>query len=67
MPLFRDQTEAFVVRIWLERREIVDAPVELRGVVEHVSSGQRQYITELTDIIKFIDECLKQLGMSPNS
>ena len=66
VPLFREQTEAFIVRIWLERRESEDAPVERRGSVEHVSSGKRRYFTDLADMLHFIEDQLRKLGSSAN-
>lgn len=44
----------FIVRIWREPRETGSAPVECRGVVEHVASGQRRFFRQLGDLDAFI-------------
>lgn len=62
MSLFEDKTEAFIVRIWLERSAIPDAPPEWRGVIEHVTSGKRLYVRNLNDIVAFIAHYLRNLG-----
>ena len=49
-----NHTESFVVRIWLERREIADALPEWRGVGEHVATGKRKYILNVDSIVIFI-------------
>ena len=54
MKSFEDNTHAFVVRLWLEPREIEDAQPEWRGVIEHVPSGERRYLRDLDDIALFI-------------
>lgn len=59
MPNFEDQTCAFIVRFWLERRESDTADVELRGVVEHVPSGQRHYVRRLGDVATIMSPYLK--------
>jgi len=50
---------AFVVKIWLERREIAGAPAEWRGRIDHVQSGGRRYIRDLSDIMRFIQSFLE--------
>jgi hypothetical protein len=54
MKSFEENTHAFVVRVWLEPREIDGAPPEWRGVIEHVPSGERRYLRNLDDIAVFI-------------
>ena len=54
MMLLEDGTQVFIVRIWLETRDITDAPVQWRGVVEHVPTGERRYFTDLRDIKAFV-------------
>jgi hypothetical protein len=48
----------FVVRLWAEQS--VSAPVQWRGSVEHVASGQRFYFTSLADMNDFIALQLNQ-------
>ncbi len=63
MTLFEDKTHVFMVRIWLERREIEGASTEWRGVIEHVTSGERQYLKDMDDITAFIAPYLEQMGV----
>ena len=51
MLLFEDNTHVFIVRIWLEPREIEGAEPERRGVIEHLPTGARRYIRDLKEII----------------
>jgi hypothetical protein len=43
----------FIVRTWREPSTVV-ATSEWRGLVEHVSTGQRRYFTRLEDLDRFI-------------
>ena len=45
---------AFVVKLWLERREIEGAYPEWRGRIDHVQSGQRIYFRDLVEIVRFV-------------
>lgn len=40
----------FVIRIWLEPREIEGAKPIWRGIVEHLQSGEHQYFENLDEI-----------------
>lgn len=60
-------TESFVVRVWLERREIADALPEWRGVIEHVASGKRQYILDLDMVVLFMAEYMHGWGVKSQS
>lgn len=45
---------SFVLRLWLERREIEGAMPVWRGVIELVPSGERQYfegVNQLSEIL----------------
>lgn len=61
--LFDDNAAAFIVRVWLEQREIEDAPVEWRGSIEHVASGRLKYLTNLDEIKRFINPFLEMMGV----
>ncbi len=50
--------------MWLEPREIEDAPVEWRGSIEHVASGMTRYLTDLDEIERFIRPFLEVMGVS---
>lgn len=59
--------ESFVVRIWLERREIAGAPAAWRGMIEHVASGKRRYFLDLDGIVVFLAEYLSIWDVRPCS
>ena len=61
--LLEDNTAAYIVRVWLEQREVEGAPVEWRGSIEHVASGQVKYITDLDEIARFIRPFLEAMGV----
>ena len=64
MNSFQADTHVFIVRIWYERREIAGAKPEWRGVIEHVSSGERRYMKDLEAISAFIAPYLNQTGVA---
>ncbi len=61
--LLEDNTAAFIVRVWLEQRELEDAPVEWRGSIEHVASGRTKYLTDLDEFARFIRPFLEAMGV----
>jgi uncharacterized protein YeaO (DUF488 family) len=61
MALLETGTQVFIVRVWPEAREIEDAPVAWRGVIEHVPTNQRRYFTDLSDVNAFIGSYLEDL------
>lgn len=60
--LLEDKTAAFIVRVWLEPREVPGALAELRGSIEHVPSGNTGYLRNLDEIARFIRPFLDTLG-----
>ena len=50
---------AFVVKLWLERREIEGAQPEWRGRIYHVQSGKRVYFRDIAAITQFIQAFLE--------
>jgi hypothetical protein len=60
---FDGQRHVFVVRIWLEPREIAGAAVEWRGVIEHLPTQQHRYLNDLTVITHFIAPYLISMGV----
>ena len=62
--LFEDNASAFIVRVWLEHREVEAAPVEWRGSIEHVASGNIKYLTDLGEIARFVRPHLEVMGVS---
>jgi hypothetical protein len=49
-----DNTHSFIVRFWLEPRELENARPIWRGVVEHVASGHRHYLKNIEEVKQFI-------------
>lgn len=66
MPL-DDNTSAFIVRVWLEHREIEGAAVTWRGSIEHVASGRVKYLTDLDEVKRFINPFLETMGVNCDS
>jgi hypothetical protein len=57
------KTHVFIVRIWLEPREIAGAAPEWRAVVEHVPDGKKRYIKDLDELEQFISVYLEEMGV----
>lgn len=64
MNLFEANTQVFILRIWLEPREIEGAVQEWRGMIEHVPTGERRYFRQIEDISKLILPYLQELGLT---
>jgi hypothetical protein len=45
---------SFVVRIWLEPRELPDIAFEWRGMIQEVISGEIIYFRDFDEIITFV-------------
>jgi hypothetical protein len=56
---------AFIVKLWLERREIEGAKPEWRGRIDHVQSGKRAYFRDPAQIMRFIQAYLENTEPSP--
>jgi hypothetical protein len=65
--LYKDTANAYIVRIWIERRELVDAPVQWRGSIEHLASGRVKYLTDLNELVWFIRPYLAAMGITFDS
>lgn len=63
MTRFEDNTHVFIVRIWLERREIEDASPEWRGFIKHLPSGEHRYLKDLQDIVDSVAPYLEGMGV----
>ena len=57
------QTQVFVIRIWLEPRELPHARPVWRGEIEHLPSGLRRGLNDLTGIRPFVERCLRERGV----
>ncbi len=53
-------SQVYIIRLWSETREIeMESPI-LRGVIEHIWSGERRYFQEWAEALAFIVEHLEQ-------
>jgi hypothetical protein len=59
----KETAHAFIVRIWMETRELKDAEPILRGVIEHVSSGARVYFDQLEQIAIHMRPYIEEMGI----
>jgi len=59
MESLGEKTHSFIVRIWLESREIEAKALEWRGMIEHVTSGQQHYFQDMAQLAIFIERYLK--------
>lgn len=57
----------FILRFWLEPKENKGGTPEWRGVIEHIITGENQYVKDLDEIAAFIWPYLKSMnpGGSP--
>ncbi|HVO84754.1 MAG TPA: hypothetical protein VMU60_10040 [Syntrophobacteria bacterium] len=63
MESSHEQSHAFIVRIWLEPREIIGAAPVWRGMIEHVASGERRYVKHLKELEEFVAIYVKKMGV----
>jgi hypothetical protein len=77
MNFYQLRSMSFIVRIWIEHREIGDQPNIWRGMVEEVSEEspdlendqsarlpQHLVFTRISDLVNFLTQRMKQLGIS---
>jgi hypothetical protein len=57
---------SFIVRIWLEDRDVVPRRVRWRGTVTHVPGGERGAVKRLADVSAFIAPYLWSMGVRPS-
>jgi hypothetical protein len=60
--LFKLNTHSFILRIWLERREIKNAFPHWRGTIEHVATGEQRSFNRIDEIPRLIKPFLKSPG-----
>jgi hypothetical protein len=66
VDLFEANTHVFILRFWLEPREIEGAEPEWRGVIEHVESGERRYFRNLEVMLSFVAKYFDGLDTEMN-
>jgi hypothetical protein len=55
-PPIDQRTFAFIVKVWWERRDIEGAPLEWRGSVDDVQSGQRRYFLSMRELCGYLQQ-----------
>jgi hypothetical protein len=63
MPPSAESRHTFIVRVWLEPRELEGSPPVWRGEIEHVPDGEHRYVATLHDMADFIVGYLRQMGV----
>jgi hypothetical protein len=58
-------SHTFLVRFWIEPREIAGAPVRMPAHVEYLRTGESRDVLGVAEMIRFIDECLDEAGVPP--
>ena len=58
-----ENNHAFIVRFWLEPRELVNAKPIWRGFIEHVASGHRIHLKNLEEVKQFIMKYLPEAAV----
>jgi hypothetical protein len=64
---FNATSQSFIIRFWAELRQEEDSIGELRGVIEHVQSGELNYFMHVEEISELIAPYLLSLGVEPTS
>jgi len=59
----KEITHAFIVRIWIEPRELKDAELIWRGVIEHVEGDERVYFDHLDKVSAYFAKYLEAIGI----
>jgi hypothetical protein len=62
---YETNTKVFIVKIWLEESSR-EGKAKWRGHITDITSGDRQYIEDLIDIVHFIIPYLEKLGVTTN-
>jgi hypothetical protein len=63
MDFSQKNDQAFIIRIWKERREIKGESPIWRGVIVHVPTGNRRYLYDVVHIVTFINSYIEEMGL----
>lgn len=55
---------SFIVKIWLEETEEETGAARWRGSITHVPGGERSYMTDLSQIPRFVGPYLERMGVN---
>lgn len=62
----KDTIHAFIVRIWIEPREMKEAEPIWRGVIEDVEDEERVYFDHLDKMNTYFAKYLEKIGIKIN-
>jgi hypothetical protein len=54
---------SFVIKIWLDDKNIRRGTITWRGHITHVADARRQYVQRLVNIVTFILPYLQEMGV----
>lgn len=57
------ETHSFIVKIWLEETASEAGVARWRGSITHVPDGDRQRVSDLTEVGRFIARYLTEMGV----
>lgn len=60
-----DNNHVFIVRFWLEPREMEREKPLWRGLIEHVPTGRQLFLKGLDEITAFIESYLPRINVMP--
>lgn len=60
-------THLFLVRLWVEPREVVGEPVRVPGEVKQLATGRTRAFTSGAELLGFLDDCLDEAGVQPRT
>ena len=63
MKSTKESSHAFIVRIWIEPREISGAEPIWRGVIERVEDGKQDYVDRLDNVCTYFANYLGEIGI----
>jgi hypothetical protein len=64
MDSLEPDAQSFIVKVWVEDSSETDSQAVLRGHITHVSSHERRYLKNLSEIQDFIEPYLEEMGVN---
>jgi hypothetical protein len=60
--MYDPHTHSFITKVWLEEGDPEAGRATWRGMITHVPSGERRYLSKLEDIAAFIAPFVERMG-----
>ena len=67
MELLEEAAHSFIIRLWLEERDEASRQATWRGLITHVPTNKRAYVSTLAEIHAFIAAYLREMGVEAAS